>query len=198
MRFAPERTAIHRARNNTPVMTKPLRWLLEKGCPSLMDSVGSMLDFGAGKSHDADLLRQAHPSVTTQAYDPFPHAGFEHRTTYPEGVWDLVTCNFVLNVLELESARAKVVQDIYSLTAPGGCFMLSTRSRKDIAKQNYTEELAPNVYVSKRTSTYYQVQVAYDSEDLIQFVKGLYPNVDVVPLAKQPPGHFGLVLFRKP
>ena len=109
-----------------------------------------------------------------------------------------MTCNFVLNVLEIESAREEVVQDIYRLTAPEGYFMLSTRSRKDIAKQNYTEEIAPGVYVSKKTKTYYQVQVPYDSEDLVEFVKGLYPQVEVVPLAKKPPGHFGLVLFKKP
>ena len=111
---------------------------------------------------------------------------------------DLVTCNFVLNVLEIESAREEVVQDIYRLTAPEGYFYALNRSRKDIAKQNYTEEIAPDVYVSKKTKTYYQVQVPYDSEDLVEFVRGLYPQVEVVLLAKKPPGHFGLVLFKKP
>ena len=96
-----------------------------------------------------------------------------------------MTCNFVLNVLEIESAREEVVQNIYRLTAPEGYFMLSTRSRKDIAKQNYTEEIAPGVYVSKKTKTYYQVQVPYDSEDLVEFVKGLYPQVEVVPLRQE-------------
>ena len=198
MNFEPERTAINRTRNNQPIMTKPLNWLLEKGYPNLLSDVNSMLDYGAGKAHDAELIHEEHPNINTQAYDPHPHKGFEHRTTFPQGWWDLVTCNFVLNVLEIESAREEVVQDIYRLTAPEGYFMLSTRSRKDISKQNYTEEIAPDVYVSKKTKTYYQVQVPYDSEDLVEFVKGLYPQVEVVPLAKKPPGHFGLVLFKKP
>jgi len=197
MNFEPERTAINRTRNNTPIMTKPLSWLLEKGCPNLLSGVTSMLDYGAGRAHDADLIHEQHPTIQTQAYDPHPHTGFEHRTAHPQGKWDLVTCNFVLNVLEIESAREEVVQDIYHLTAHEGYFMLSTRSRKDIAKQNYTEEIAPDVYVSKRTNKYYQVQVPYDSKDIVDLVKRLYPRVQVVPLGRKPPGHLGLVLFKK-
>ena len=60
MRFAPEKTAINRMdRDGNPKMTMPTRFLLEKGQPELfqrMESCRRVLDFGAGKSFDAQLL----------------------------------------------------------------------------------------------------------------------------------------------
>ena len=125
--YHPEKTAIKRSK-----MTKPTEWLFQKALPSLDLHPTSVLDYGAGKSVDVDLLPQLRPGLVTGAWDPYPHAGFEHRTAWPAPGWDLVMVNFVLNVLDTEEERLDVVRRASSLLAPGGLLWLCTRSRRHI------------------------------------------------------------------
>lgn len=90
-------------------LSAPMRKLRDKGL-----LLGRVLDYGCGRGQDADLLG-------IDKYDPhfFP--------TMPEGLYDVVTCNYVLNVIEDPGARADVVSKITSLLAPGGVAYLTVR-----------------------------------------------------------------------
>ena len=68
-------------------LSAPTRYLLQHGMLK-----GRILDFGCGFGFDADELKR-------QGYDI---AGYDYyyRPKYPEGKFDTILCNYVLNVLE--------------------------------------------------------------------------------------------------
>jgi len=90
-------------------LSAPMRRLREAG---LLE--GRVLDFGCGRGQDADALG-------IQGYDP------HWRTEKPEGRYDVVTCNYVLNVLRLRKEREMVVQEILGLLEQGGVAYFTVR-----------------------------------------------------------------------
>lgn len=97
-------------------LSAPMKKLKDKGL-----LFGRMLDYGCGRGQDAHRLG-------IDRYDPhfFP--------TPPKGPYDVITCNYVLNVIEDPEARAEVVRRITSLLAPDGIAYLTVRRdvKKDI------------------------------------------------------------------
>ncbi len=73
-------------------LSGPMKWLIAKGYIKKGDSG---LDYGCGKGFDADHLGFA-------GFDP------HHRPEMPEGQFDFVTCNYVLNVIEDPQERVNV------------------------------------------------------------------------------------------
>lgn len=104
------RTAIKRTK-----LSKPLRWLREQG---LLE--GRHLDYGCGRGDDADKLG-------CERYDP------HFQPVMPDGRFEVITCNYVLNVIEEEAERVRVVQDIQSRLEYDGCAFIAVRAnRKDL------------------------------------------------------------------
>jgi hypothetical protein len=204
MRFAPERTSINRmGRDGNPKMTMPTRFLLEKGQPELfqhMQSCRRVLDFGAGKSFDAQLLVERCELVEEGvSYDPYPREGFEDRANHVEGFFNLVFCNFVLNVLETEEQRRAAVMEALFFVRPGGYAMFSVRSDSEINKKNYSRKTSHDTFISKTTKEWYTVQKGYSEPELAAFIGGISSNgqVDQIPLHKKPSRDCTMVLFRK-
>jgi len=85
-----------------------------------------MLDFGCGRGLDA----------TTYGLDKYdPHY-------YPEKDWkvakyDVITCNYVLNVIPTKEERTAVIEDIRNLLTKGGIAYITVR--RDIKTQGYTK-----------------------------------------------------------
>ena len=129
-RYNPHKTAIWRREG---AMTTPSRWLLQRVLTPRSLKPRSVLDFGAGKSHDPEMWRELTGAVA-QGYDNYPHPDFEHRTQRPPYVYELVTMNYVLNILETEGERAEALRDAASFVAPGGLLWVSTRSKSHVDK----------------------------------------------------------------
>ena len=101
------KTAISRNKASAPV-----RALNEKGL-----LVGRMLDYGCGRGRDAC-------EYGMESYDP------HFQPVMPDGQFDTIVCNFVLNVIESSAERRAVVQDIQARLAPGGRAFISVRTDK--------------------------------------------------------------------
>jgi len=75
----------------------------------------SRLDYGCGRGHDADHYRM-------DKYDP------HYYPDMPVGTFDLITCNYVLNVIESVVEKARVIRDIQSLLTEDGCAYITVRN----------------------------------------------------------------------
>ena len=80
------------------------------------------LDYGCGRGFDADAFG-------FEKYDPhyFPQV--------PEGEFDIITCNYVLNVIPLDGEE-EVVDKIWNLLAPDGVAYITVR--RDVKKEGLT------------------------------------------------------------
>jgi 2-polyprenyl-3-methyl-5-hydroxy-6-metoxy-1,4-benzoquinol methylase len=112
-RDAAHKTAITRRKPSAPVL-----WLERHGLLK-----GRMLDYGAGRGFDADYLGAS-------KFDP--HWWPEK----PEGKYDTVICNYVLNVVE-PGDEAGILADIRGYLAPGGHAYLAVR--RDVEKEGFTK-----------------------------------------------------------
>lgn len=109
-----QRTAISR---NKP--SAPMRFLEKLGALG-----GKMLDYGSGRGKDADYYGM-------DKYDPY------FAPTEPQGQYDIITSNFVLNVLSKKEADA-VIEKVRGLLKPGGVAYFSVR--RDIKKDGMTSK----------------------------------------------------------
>jgi len=97
-------------------MSVPMKWLVDNGHVSESDYG---LDYGCGKGFDADALR-------FDGWDP------NHRPDTPldEIGYEVVTCNYVLNVIEDPAVRLECEKKVISLLEPTGRAYLSVRNDK--------------------------------------------------------------------
>lgn len=86
--------------------------------------VGRTLDYGCGRGKDAEF-------IGCEGYDP------HYRPERPEGPFMTVVCNYVLNVIEAESARVAVLRDVQDLLTEDGCAYITVRNDFD-ALNGYT------------------------------------------------------------
>jgi len=99
------RTAIHRKRTSAPV-----RFYSESGLLN-----GEVLDYGAGKD--------VHPYAK---YDPYY---YHDNWVLLEKKWNVVMCNYVLNVIEHTKDREKVLETIKGLLKPNGYALVAIYQR---------------------------------------------------------------------
>jgi hypothetical protein len=90
-------------------LSVPMRWLKDN-----TPMAGRRLDFGCGKGFDAEQLGM-------EKYD----LNFEPKM--PAGLFDTITCNYVLNVIESPEERMSVEDQIIRHLNPGGVAYISVR-----------------------------------------------------------------------
>ena len=125
------RTAITRT-----TFSKPYRLLIEK--KEIRPNM-SVLDYGCGKGFDVQRLQNFPGSVDVsltrlniRGYDPF-QPGF-NCPEFLEMDYDVVTCNYVMNVIESPQERAAVVRRLLAL-AP--VVFLSVRADRKAVKDSW-------------------------------------------------------------
>lgn len=79
---------------------------------------GRILDFGCGYGFDTDYLKEKGFDIV--GYDNY------YRKDYPEGKFDTIICNYVLNVLE-PYEQAEVMMEVSSLLNPDGTAYFAVR-----------------------------------------------------------------------
>lgn len=103
-------------------LSAPMRYLKSKG---LISRGWLTLDFGCGRGDDARAL-QIH------GYDP-------HFTPWAQWVfkekWDVITCNYVLNVVD-EAEGLQIIKQLNSMLAPTGRAYITVR--RDVKKDGLT------------------------------------------------------------
>jgi len=193
--YHPHKTAIAR---KVGVMTSPARWLLNEVLNPQGIRPQSVLDFGSGKSHDDDVWAQR-TGAFSMGWDPYPHRGFEHRTQRPPYVFELVTVNFVLNILDSDQERMNTLIDAANFVAPGGLLWISTRSvnivNKDGLKKGWGQTINGSWISSPAKGT---VQFGMDDVHILDLARraGLH-NLVSQPLPGKPYTGCECVLFRK-
>lgn len=106
-------------------MSMPSRLLLERNL-----LCGRILDFGCGWGKDAEELASKGLDVT--AYDNY------YRLEYPQGRFDTIICNYVLNVLE-PYEQAEVLMQVSELLEPTGRAYFAVR--RDLKSEGFRMHL---------------------------------------------------------
>jgi len=177
-------------------MTNPSKWLLERILTPRGIRPNSVLDFGAGKSHDTEIWGELVGDA--RGYDVHPFPGFEHRAQRPKGHYGLVTMNYVLNVLATDRERAEAMKDAASFVDGGGYLWVSTRSRSDISKASKNRgkwrRLGEGCWLTQKST----VQFGMDSEDITSLARssGLL-GFTPVKVQGRPNSATGCALFRR-
>lgn len=129
------KTAISR---KTPSL--PMRWLHKNG---LLDGK-RMLDFGSGRGFDAFYF-------SMEEYDP------HHYPEKPRGTFDVITCNYVLNVVE-PSEVPQILSEIRSLLKEDGVAYVSVRRDKDTLKRQHLVKLSEEVIKENSNFAIYKIK----------------------------------------
>ena len=179
--------------------SKPGRWLYEHFFQKDNITLGSMLDFGAGKSIDSECW-QKETGAIAQAYDEHEQPKFPGRGNRPDGQkFGLVTVIFVWNVLSTDQERIEILNDAMQYVMPDGYIFITTRSKKDIAnavkKGNNWPKLQSGAYVSDpRKNT---IQCGVDDQDIQSLIlKSDYSHFTYIELNEHPGSEFGCALFK--
>jgi DNA phosphorothioation-associated putative methyltransferase len=112
------KTAISRKK-----LSRPMQYLLDSG----KLSSGRILDFGCGRGDDVTRLQAQ--GLDIEGYDP-NHC----QSKLDNGYYDVITCNYVLNVIESEEVRASVLNTIKSLLTYNGVAYITVRDDREYLK----------------------------------------------------------------
>lgn len=112
----PYLTAIERDR-----ISAPTRWLLRNNLLK-----GKILDFGCGYGFDTDSLKK--DGFDIDGYDNY------YRNQYPDRKYDIIICQYVLNVLE-QNEQAQVLMQVSELLKPTGKAYFTVR--RDLSTEGF-------------------------------------------------------------
>lgn len=124
-------TAISRSK-----LSAPMQYLLDNG--ALYTTVG--LDYGSGRGHDAD-------HIGMDKFDPHYTSGkimewdrdIHHDMLDMSSGYEVITCNYVLNVIEDQAERDMVLLNIKMLLTDTGKAYITVRRDSHIA-EGYTSK----------------------------------------------------------
>ena len=113
----------------------------------------TVLDYGCGKGYDVTECRAKGYDV--KGYDAYATGWYK----LPAGVFDVVTCNYVLNVIESPAERAEVVAHIKSL---GDTAYITVRADVDAIRDSW-QKYQDGYYTKGKT-----FQKIYTKESLVK------------------------------
>ena len=125
---------------------------------------GRTLDYGCGKGKDADVFKM-------NRYDP------HYAPLMPPGVFDTITCTYVLNVVPPEDVP-NILKTIHDLLAPGGTAYVTVRrdlsSKAQKGRGTTQRNVTLDLPILKETRGYCTYIVR---QDAWQFTRGSYSSV---------------------
>lgn len=124
MKLKPSNTAIKRTKAS-PVARKLVTERILKN-----NHISTILDYGCGFGCDVSYYKKRGFSV--RGFDPYGPPEVSAKVT---GQFDLVVCQFVLNVIEDSKERAQVCKRLFHHTKINGLIVVSTRSPKAIEEE---------------------------------------------------------------
>ena len=102
-------------------LSVPTRYLLQHNLLK-----GRILDYGCGFGYDTDeLIKRGYNIIGSDYY---------YRPYYPEGKFDTIICNYVLNVLE-PYAQAEVLMNVTNLLSSNGTAFFAVR--RDLVEEGF-------------------------------------------------------------
>ena len=153
-------TAIARTR-----VSRPLRDLVDyayEGVGLQAFANGPVLDMGCGKGADIKYLAERHLDVT--GYDPNHQEYANPCVLAPANSYGLVTCTFVVNVIEDPMEYRDLWETLAVVTKPGGKVFVASRTPYEISKSlKTTQATARNFGVVTSRGTF---QKGYTHTDL--------------------------------
>ncbi len=127
-----------------------LKWLDSR--PRIKGKIRNVLDFGAGRGRDTVVLSDPF------AYTGFdPHAEFGHTSEFMElrPHYDLVVCNYVLNVV-VKQDRELVIKSLIQFLKSGALILIGVREDVGNIKENWNKFYEKNGkfdgYITRRTT----------------------------------------------
>ena len=135
-------------------LSVPTRYLLQHDLLK-----GKILDFGCGFGFDTDDLKRQGFDIV--GYD------YYYRPDYPEGKFDTIICNYVLNVLE-PYAQAEVMMNVTNLLSPKGTAYFAVR--RDLTEEGFRLHAIHKQYTYQcNVKLPYKSLVANKSYELYQY-----------------------------
>lgn len=101
----------------------PMKWLAREG---KLNAIQTILDYGCGKGKDVEWLSDFYYNI--EGYDPFYAPNTLSNDS--KNCYDVITCNFVLNVIDSSLARENVIHHIKGLLKSHGVAYISIRADK--------------------------------------------------------------------
>jgi hypothetical protein len=132
----------------------------------LIGKADRVLDFACGWGEDVQRLSKRFDIV---GWDP--HVGFNH-TARPTGKFSVVTAIYLVNVLPRPADRAHALGDAWDFVADGGCLVVVSRTKAQIASEAGTKwPRHSDGYLSSVAKGTFQK--GHDLEDLERLLKPL-------------------------
>lgn len=104
-------------------LSAPIKYLLQQKFISKLPAGARLLDYGSGKGTDVQALQNMFPHLDIVAYDP------NHGPTEPpKGKFNIIVCNYVLNVVSDKKIRTDIINHIYALLKNNGKAFVSVRA----------------------------------------------------------------------
>lgn len=97
-------------------MSAPMRKLFTEGLIK-----GRVLDYGCGRGYDVDKLHSVH-GMDAYGYDP------HYAPNLPTGLFDTVTCIYVLNTIPYPLERCEIVHAAMNCLKVGGVLYVAVRT----------------------------------------------------------------------
>jgi DNA phosphorothioation-associated putative methyltransferase len=134
--------------------------------------VRTILDYGCGIGQDVAFY-SGH-GYEAQGFDPHVPFGFAAK---PTGVFDLVTCLFVFNVIAELSERRAVGEQLVRCVGKNGLLVLASRSPQAIASEASTKNWTPyrDGYLSSPTRGTFQRGIS--AEELKVLIEGPFSEL---------------------
>lgn len=118
------------------------------------------------------------------SYDP------HYQPVMPDGRFDTVTCNFVLNVIASAGERDRVLRDIHKRLAPGGTTYITVRNDKKAlcgttSKGTWQGLITLSLLVVAKTAGFviYRLDASVQPAQIIQGGRNLQGGITVASVA---------------
>lgn len=126
------RTALGKSNGTTSPTKEFIKWLEYN--PDIKRKIHTVLDFGCGKGRDEDTLKSEFPFYI--GYDPHKDFGYATNQQILGNFYDLVVCNYVLNVI-VKIDREIVIQNLLKFLKDNTVVLIGVRHDKYEAKDNW-------------------------------------------------------------